>query len=686
MHIQRGDNRQYFQQQAGKNFAGDVANLINEGLNTGVSITQKANESTLANNQIDLSAKFLAKNNEINTKYQADPTNPEREVEIKEAFEELANSYEINPVCQGQWNTLKNNIYNRYKTYNAEWSEKQQNVNIETNLKNGYESLINQISMLGLNGASVNEVRLIYANGVEGLKTTATARLGSVVVDNFLKDADHDIMTTYVSALALNNPLEAQKSLQDEGVRNDIGRAETLEKLESYVASSLSNQQKRTAVNELGNVLRSMNSAEAQDILNGKADLNKVMKFVETNKNLPEGSKDLVLGIYGIGSKTDYYYDRDKKKIVKKEESSSGSSRLSALGKMTKTQKEDLAIDLEAQLYDLFTFDEAQKVNPKKAIKKGQAQGIQSDVLSRMEMVAEAQGQIDCAYNAGVITKSKRQDLMNKFIEPMTNYLEANLSELDERKHFAGVKLGYDQIKKAFSTDDIPENHTAKIKAGKQELLTAQGVYYSNLDAVRKKLNLQSIYDLEDLPAEQQKEIYKKASENAINYAKKYSDYPEVYFKQEYPTLYKRGVALFGTKEGDMVARRAAKKIYNTPEGEKADVKKAFGEAIADTYEIKKDKAMMSKVKLYEKYHTMEAPQAKYAPHIGLANSDEYYAGLEKYNSYQKERMNKLGIAEADVNETAKKYNLTKSQVLSMLEMQKYEQKTGKHFSVADYD
>lgn len=149
----------------------------------------------------------MAKNNEINTKYQADPTNPEREVEIKEAFEELANSYEINPVCQGQWNTLKNNIYNRYKTYNAEWSEKQQNVNIETNLKNGYESLKNQISMLGLNGASVNEVRLIYANGIEALKTTATARLGSVVVDNFLKDADHDIMTTYVSALALNNPL-----------------------------------------------------------------------------------------------------------------------------------------------------------------------------------------------------------------------------------------------------------------------------------------------------------------------------------------------------------------------------------------------------------------------------------------------------------------------------------------------
>ena len=272
MGIQRGDQRQYFQQVAGKTNIGEMALLANEALNTGVSVTQKANESNLANNQIDLSTKFLAKNNEINTKYQADPTNPEREVEIQEAFEELASSYDINPVCQGQWNTIKNNVYNRYKMHNADWVEKQQNTNIETNLKNGYESLTNQISMLGLNGSSVDEMRLIYANGIEGLRTTATARLGSVVVDNFLKDADHDIMTTYISAVALNNPLEAQRLLQDEGVRNDIGRAETLEKLENYVASSLSNQQKRTAVAELGSVLRSMNSQEANDIINGKAD------------------------------------------------------------------------------------------------------------------------------------------------------------------------------------------------------------------------------------------------------------------------------------------------------------------------------------------------------------------------------------------------------------------------------
>ncbi len=685
--IQRGDSRQYFQQVAGQTNIGDMALLANQALNTGVSTVQKANESNLANNQIDLSTKFLAKNNEINTKWQADPTNPEREVEIQEAFEELANSYDINPVCQGQWNTIKNNVYNRYKTHNAQWVENQQNTNIENNLKNGYEALTNQISMLGLNGSNVNDMRLIYANGIEGLRTTATARLGSVVVDNFLKDADHDIMTTYISAVALNNPLEAQRLLQDESVRNDIGRAETLEKLENYVASSLSNQQKRTAVAELGTVLRSMNSQEADDIINGKADLNKVMRFIEGNKNLPEGSKDLVLGIYGIGSKTDYYYDRDTKKIVKKDEAGSGSSnRLTALKKMSKSDKEDLAVDLESQLYDLFSFEETKKVNPKKAVKKGQANQIQSDVLSRMEMVAEAQGQIDQAWNAGVITKAKRQELMSKFIQPMTDYLENNLVELDERQGFVGSKLGYDKLKKAFSADDIPENHTAKIRAKKQEMLIAQGAYYSNLDAVRKKMNLQSIYDIETLPAEQQREIYKTASEEAIKYAQKYSSHPEQYFKVQYPQLYNQGVALFGTKDGDMVARRVATKIYNAPEAEKIDVKKEYGDAITEMYAIKKDKAMMTKIKMYEKYNTMKAPQPKYAPYVGISNRDEYFADLEKYNKYQQERMNKLGVTDADVAETAQKHKLTKSQVLSMLEMQRHKEKTGKDFSTVDYE
>ena len=87
---------------------------------------------------------------------------------------------------------------------------------------------------------------------------------------------------------------------------------ETIEKLNSYIATSFAQQSKKEAVNQLGNSLRAMGSDEAQNLLNGSADFNQVMRFVENNKNIPEGSKEMLLGIYGIGSRTKYFYNNGR--------------------------------------------------------------------------------------------------------------------------------------------------------------------------------------------------------------------------------------------------------------------------------------------------------------------------------------------------------------------------------------
>ena len=370
-HINTYRDREYFRKELSGNEISQGIKQIGSSLvnnfNEAVTITQKANESTLASNQVDLSAKFLAENNKINTKYQADPANPQREVEARQAFDLLASQYKVNPLCEKQWNDIKTNVYDKYKTYNAQWVEQQQQTNIQTNLKNGYENLINQISMLGESGASVDQMKLIYANGIEGLKNGATAGLGEVVVENFLKDADHDIMTTYISALALNNPIAANELIQREDVRNDIGRAETLEKLESYIGTSLNNQAKRTAVNELCSALRAMNSQEAEDLYTGKADLAKAMKFIENNKQLPKGSVDAINELYGIKTKSgDWYYDSETKSYKKQEKKAKGGVKgMDAI---------DAATAIELKLIDLFSFndEDMQEVNPKKTVKKGE--------------------------------------------------------------------------------------------------------------------------------------------------------------------------------------------------------------------------------------------------------------------------------------------------------------------------
>lgn len=591
MNVQRGDTRQYFSHEAENvNSVGQVASILGGAVEAGVDIAEKAQQSKIANYRVDLSTKFLAKNNEINLKYQSDPTNPERERELKETFDSMADGYKINPVSQTQWKLVKDDVYNRYKQYNADWQIKQQQSNVQNDLKNGYESLNNQISMLGMNGASIEEMRLIYDSGIEGLKNGAISALGSEVVENFLKDSNHDIMTTYISSLAVDNPLQAQKLLQNKGVQEDIGNAETIEKLNSYVASSIQNQSKRTAVNELGNTLRSMNSADAENILDGKANLNQVMKFIETNKNLPEGSKDLILDIYGIGSKTEYVYDREKKKIVKKPERGGhgrGKGSLSSLSKMSKMEKIDCANNLELALQDMFSFSDTEHINPKKVLKNNTASGINSLVLNRLQGVAEAQGALDTAYSAGIIDKQKRQKLMNSYIQPMTDYLEANLIELDERKGWIGTKLGYGNIKRAFDV----ENAGRQKNAVRKNLLTAQGYYYSALDKARKSYGFSSIYDLETLPSGEQQKIYKTASDTAIANAKKFGEHPELFFKQEYPQLYSQGISLFGVKDGTDVAKKVAQEVYNAPEDKKIDVAKVMSDAIVNMKSFKKQQA-----------------------------------------------------------------------------------------------
>lgn len=557
-HIQRGDTRQYIQQEALKDFSGAYANLINQGVQQDVSITQKANESAMANNQIELSTRFLAKNNEINTKYQADPTNPQREIELQEAFNSVANEFKINPVCEGQWNQIKNNVYGRYKVYNAQWQEKQQQSNISTNLKNGYQSLTNQISMLGLNGASVDEMRLIYANGIEGLRNGAVAGLGEMVVDDFLKDSNHDIMTTYLSALALNNPLEAQRLLADEGVRNDIGRAETLEKLDVYIANSLKNQSKRNAVEQLGNTLRSMNSDDAEAILNGEADLNRVMKFIESNKNLPEGSKDLVLDIYGIGSKSEYVYDRDKKKIVKKEEAGSKSS---SGVKLTDLQKKYYAEELEQDLHNLISFSEENidKVKVKDIKKENKQQEASNFTVAYLNRVAEMQGQIDAYCNAGAISKEDRKRLTNSYIAPVVDYLESNLSQLDEG-NWKREKLGYGRIAKQFSTEGLKNKD--EIREINRQKLFAQNYYLDELNQASKKLGLKNFYEIESLKPHQQREIYELASERALVRAKRWTDKPEIFFAKEYPVTNSKPFLYFKQNQAVAINRTVAEAVY----------------------------------------------------------------------------------------------------------------------------
>ena len=560
--IQRGNIREYYSKELTGHEVSEGIKQVGTGIANAIgtvqSVTEKANESKLANYQIDLSNKFMKINNDINTKYQSDPTNPQRNKELDEAFSLLAGQYKVNPLVEGRWGEIKNNILNNYKTYNARWEIQQQQTNAQNDLKNGYEALNNQISMLGANGAKFDEVKLAYDNGISGLRNGATAVLGSEITENFLKDANHDFMTTYISSLATNNPLEAQRMLQDAAVQNDIGNADTLEKLNSYVANSMQKQSEKAAVMDLASSLRKMNSKEANELLSGRANLNQVTRFIENNKYLAERSKEMLLGIYGIRSTNDYVYNKTKKSVVKKDGEGGGNLKLSDVQK--RTMAEQLEVDLH-EMIENFGSDDA-VIKTKGNTKGDAANEAHTKLVDRMKSVAQMQGRIDAAYAAGAIGKDERKRLMQSFIEPIINFVETNAEQFDEKSWIGGIggsKLGYENIKKQFNLDGLKGE---ELKDMQRQKLFAQNYYLDELNIQAQTLGMKSIYEIEGLAPRQQQEIYKVATENALTKAKRWTDKPEYFFAQEFPDEYSMPFKMFGQEKALMINRIVAAEVY----------------------------------------------------------------------------------------------------------------------------
>lgn len=608
--IQQGDYLRAKPMVADTSDFSGVQNAIGGLVNTAQAVNEKANASKIANMSIELSNKALQLNNDINLKYQKDPTNPEREREFKEGFDLLAQEYKVNPFLDGKWGEIKNNIYNNYSQYNAKWQIQQQQTNAQNDLKNGYEELNNQISMLGKNGANYDEVRLIYENGINGLKNASVLSLGEVVTEQFLKDANHDFMTSYISSLAIDNPLKAQQLMQDDGVLNDIGNAETIEKLNDYINKSMFNQHSKTAMNELGNALRSLNSQDAQDLLNGKASITQLMRFNESNKYLPEESKEMLNNIYGIKSKNKYVYDSDKKRIIRSDEGE-GLANL----KLNDMQKRVLADTLETDLHS-FLENPLNEINLKELKSEEQKEIAQERQVQFMNNIATMQGKIDMAFATGAIDKNTRNRLVEQFILPASEVVENNIQQLDEGNLFGKNLLGYDRIKKEFDLTDLKGQ---ELKDRQQQKLMAQNYYLDGLYKVVKDTGLKSIYDIEtELTKEQRQKVYEAVADNALVQAKRWTNKPEIFFQKEFPNLYEEPFKIFGQEKAIKINREVAEMVYKAKfDGDNRELidiaTTETGKAIRREALLKerkagniltkeKDKLFISKISSYEEF------------------------------------------------------------------------------------
>ena len=533
-------DRQYFSKVLSGNETSqgikEIGNKLAGGISTAISVTQKANEATLANNQIDLSTRFLSKNNEINTKYQADPTNPERENELKEAFESLANEYKINPLCKSQWNDIKNNVYNRYKVYNSQWQEQQQETNARINLKNGQEKLIQQAYFLGEAGAGIEDIRLVYANGYDALKNGATPLLGEIVTGEALSKVGHDFMAQYIEGVMQNNPAGALEMLNSNEVLNDIGDSNTIQKLKQSAQTRLIKKSEIDAVDRIAGYVN-QNHEMFEKVFNGTITTAEAQALLQS-EGVDRNMKHILSSMFGYSSSSDYYVNIDTGEVLNREEEKAknkegegqediryselviGDKKWTFLGKKGQVrqpnaqEKDEITAELYLRGSRLLNGIENKKPQ------------------DTMRQIAEFQSQIAQARYFG-IDKGDYNKLMNDFVLPATVNIQTEAKNYNDRAHWWGThQYGYSQIEDYFKNKF--DDKERKKKEVRTEEALASVYYWAALknECSQKGIEMSA---LKELSGEEKAAIYSRAAKNAITKASANSSNPQVWFRASNP-------------------------------------------------------------------------------------------------------------------------------------------------------
>lgn len=568
-----------------------VSDRFFNNVNTALDVTQKANQAALANNQIDLSTKFLAKNNEINTKYQSDPTNPEREIELKQAFDSLAEQYKVNPLCQTQWNNIKTDVYNRYKTYNAQWIEKQQQTNASVNLKNGYEKLINQASMFGMNGASLDEVKLIYAEGINALKKGATPQLGEIVVGDALNSATHDYMASYLNGMIESNPAQAVQMLDSKDIQNDIGDVDTINKLKQSARSKMLKQTELEAVDRIAGYINKNNEVFSK-ALDGTLTTMEAQEFL-SDKSVDRNMRKILSDMLGYSSKADLLVDQETGEVHSEK---------------ADKEKEQLAEygDGSYQTYSTLTIGNKQWtfLNSKGKLRQPTAQEKDeitselylagSQMLNNIEgktpqqslrKVAEFQAKVAQASYFG-IDKSDYNNMMNNFVLPATASIQEDAKNYNANIHQWGHidRFGYQQIDKYFndfekSLDDTKENRDMVAK----EKSLASVYYWSALNNYCSQNGI-SMQQLQKMDRHDTAVLYKKAAGEAIQKAKATSKTPQLWFRSANPQYVSQIRNLLPNDNANNVITNVAVAAMSNPNMSDKDLNQIINREVRNEY------------------------------------------------------------------------------------------------------
>lgn len=589
--IQRGDDRQYLTNGAvDYNTFGDNFNTAAGLMNTAATINRQAETAKIAKFQVELSNEFQLKNNEINTKYQADPTSPDRENEIKQAFEEMANKYQVGPIVQGEWGQTKQKIYNNFETYNTNWKIQQQKTNATQDLKSGYETMLNQISKMGMNNASLEDVKLTYGNSSMALRTGATPILGSVVVDSFLESATHDYMACYIDGLMQTDPAKAIQMLNNQSVQADLKDADTINKLKKQAQNQLLRQNEIKAVDRVANYINT-NHELFNKALDGTITTQEAQTIL-SDKNVDRTMRAVLSQMLGYNSNSSLSVDAETGEIVdkKKEDAMTGdeAAAFQAYSTLTIGNKQWTFTNNKGKLRQP-TTQEKEEIRTELLLRGSQLlNGIEGKTpQAQIRQIAEYQSQLAQASYFG-LNQTDYNKMMNNFVLPATKDIRAQAEKYNANisgfNMFSG-KYGWEQIDKYFNTffdKNLEDTKSNRDMIAKEKAL-ASVYYWGSLNnyCSQKGISMDALFGLS---REDRAGIYNKAAKDAIEKAKATSSNPQLWFRSANPQYVSAIRSMLPNSNANNVITNIAVSAMNNPNMSDKDMQNIINREVRNEY------------------------------------------------------------------------------------------------------
>lgn len=445
--------------------------------------------------------------------------------------------------------------------------------------------------MFGMNGASLDEVKLIYAEGINALKKGATPQLGEVVVGDALNSATHDYMASYLNGMIESNPAQAVQMLDSKDIQNDIGDVDTINKLKQSARSKMLKQTELEAVDRIAGYINKNNQVFSK-ALDGTLTTMEAQEFL-SDKSVDRNMRKILSDMLGYSSKADLWVDQETGEVHSEK---------------ADKEKEQLAEygDGSYQTYSTLTIGNKQWtfLNSKGKLRQPTAQEKDeitselylagSQMLNNIEgktpqqslrKVAEFQAKVAQASYFG-IDKSDYNNMMNNFVLPATASIQEDAKNYNANIHQWGHidRFGYQQIDKYFndfekSLDDTKANRDMVAK----EKSLASVYYWSALNNYCSQNGI-SMQQLQKMDRHDTAVLYKKAAGEAIQKAKATSKTPQLWFRSANPQYVSQIRSLLPNNNANNVITNVAVAAMSNPNMSDKDLNQIINREVRNEY------------------------------------------------------------------------------------------------------